>query len=59
MPLLRPGGLGGGGVLGLGPIQNTFGDASTANRAAAETLRNTYATANAEWLAQYDGNLSL
>ena len=38
---------GGGGVLGLGPAQNTFGDSTTANRAAAETLRNTYAGANA------------
>ena len=50
-----PGGGGGGGsVLGLGPAQNTFGDAATANRAAAETLRDTYATANAAWLAQYN-----
>ena len=55
-----PGGGGGGGsVLGLGPAQNTFGDATTANRAAAETLRDTYATANATWLAQYNDDLGL
>ena len=53
------GGGGGSGVLGLGPAQNTFGDSTTANRAAAETLRNTYAGANADWLSEYSDNLSL
>ena len=47
-----------GGVLGLGPIQNTFGDNSTADRTAAETLRNTYATNNVAWLALYNNNRS-
>lgn len=57
MPIRRRGGGGGGGVLGLGPAQNTFGDQTTADRAAAETLRNTYATANAAWLTQYNNDL--
>ena len=52
MPIGRVGGGGGGGVLGLGPAQNSFGDSSTANRAAAETLRDTYAGANADWLSE-------
>ena len=54
------GGSGGGGGSGfsLGPAQNTFGTTSTATRAAAETLRNAYATANATWLAEYDGDRS-
>ena len=43
-------------ALGLGPEQNEFGTTSTANRAAAETLRNNYATANATWLSQYNTN---
>ena len=51
------GGSGGGGVT-LGPAQNTFGTTSTASKAAAETLRNTYAGANAAWLAQYNGDRS-
>lgn len=49
---------GGTGVLGLGPKQNTFGAADTANRAAAEALRNAYANANAAWLAEYNANRS-
>ena len=48
----------GGGVLGLGPAPNTFGDSTTADRAAAETLRDAQATADAAWLALYNGNLS-
>ena len=55
---LQPGAAGGGGgVLGLGPLPNTFGDASTANRAAAIALRNTQA-ADAAWLALYNDSLS-
>ena len=42
---------GGAGGLTLGPPTNEF---SGANRAAAETARDTYATNNAAWLAQYD-----
>ena len=47
---------GGGGFSGpvLGPAQNTFGDSSTTDRAAAEALRNTYQAANPAWLAQYN-----
>ena len=48
---------GGGGVLGLGPSPNTFGNSSTTNRAAAEALRDTQA-ADATWLGLYDNNLS-
>ena len=48
----------GGGVLGLGPLQNTFGIATTASRAAAKVLLDAYATANAAWLALYTGNKS-
>ena len=51
----RPRGGGGGGRT-LGPAQNTFGDATTANRAAAEALRDAYTGANAAWLTQYNGN---
>ena len=55
--LTLPGGDGdGSGGRTLGPEQNTFGTTATANRAAAEVLRNTYAGANAAWLAQYNGN---
>ena len=43
---------------GLGPEQNIFGDTSTADRAAAEALRDTYTTANASWLASYNANLN-
>ena len=59
MPVfISPRGIGGGGgVLGLGPLPNTFGDSSTADRAAAEALRDTQA-ADATWLALYDSNLS-
>ena len=45
------GGGAGGGGLTLGPPQNQF---TGANRAAAQSARDTYATANADWLAQYD-----
>ena len=58
MPGQPPGSGGGGGVLGLGPAQNTFGDATTANRAAAEALRDAYANAQAAWLALYNENRS-
>ena len=52
-------GFGGGkGVLGLGPATNTFGIATTADRAAAEVIRDAYAAANADWLAEYNGKLS-
>ena len=53
------GGGGRGGLAGaLGPEQNEFGDSSTADRAAAEALRDTYAGANSAWLADYDGDRS-
>ena len=53
------GGSGGGGSgVTLGPIQNTFGTSATANKAAAETLRNTYAASNATWLADYNNDRS-
>ena len=48
----------GGGGRTLGPQTNTFGDGTTANRAAAEALRDAYAAANADWLAQYNRNRS-
>ena len=55
--LTLPGGSGGGGGgRSLGPETNTFGTSATASRAAAQTLRNNYASANAAWLAQYNGN---
>ena len=44
-------GEGEGGGLTLGPPTNSF---NAATKAAAETARDTYATANAAWLAQYD-----
>ena len=47
---------GGGGGRTLGPATNTFGDGTTADRAAAEALRDAYAGANAAWLAQYDAD---
>ena len=46
----------GGAALTLGPETNEFGTTSTANKAAAETLRDTYATANNDWLAEYNDN---
>ena len=60
MPLEGPFGGGGGGGSGfsLGPSQNVFGVAATANRAAAEALRNTYAGANSTWLDAYNGDRS-
>lgn len=54
-----------------GPPNNLFGAAAgaigqtpltvtpAASRAAAETVRNTYATANPTWLASYDGNTAV
>ena len=47
---------GGAGGRTLGPATNTFGDGTTADRAAAEALRDAYAAANAAWLAQYDAD---
>ena len=58
MPVWRNRGGGSGGGFSLGPAQNTFGTATTANRAAAEALRDTYANANTAWLAEYDGDRS-
>ena len=52
------GGGGGGAGFALGPATNTFGVITT-TLAAAITLRDDYATANADWLAQYDGNGAL
>ena len=42
---------GSGGAFSLGPEQNTF---TGATKAAAETARDTYATANAAWLSAYN-----
>ena len=57
MPILGPRGASSSrGGRGLGPLQNTFGDASTANQAAAAALRATYAGASADWLAQYNAD---
>ena len=50
-PILQGGGAGGSGALTLGPPTNTFSGGSLA---AAHRARNTYATANPTWLAQYD-----
>ena len=50
-----PGGGGGGGRT-LGPQPNTFGDASTADRAAAEALRDAHAGVNPGWLGLYNNN---
>ena len=44
---------GGDGGLTLGPATNTF---NAATESAAETARDTYAVANAAWLAQYDAD---
>ena len=52
-----PGGGSGSAVIGLGPETNTFGTAATANRAAAEALRDAYAGNDADWLAEYNDNL--
>ena len=54
-PLIPPGlgfGTGGGSGRGLGPAPNIFGDNTTANRAAAEALRDVQAM-DAVWLALY------
>ena len=56
-PIQGVGGTGGGGV-SLGPEQNSFGDTSTASKSAAETLRDTYGTANASWLTEYNNDRS-
>lgn len=45
-----------GGGFTLGPAQNVFGDLTTADQAAAEALRDAYATANAAWLALYNSD---
>lgn len=49
-------GLGGAADRGLGPQTNTFGDRTTADRAAAVALRAAYEGANAAWLALYNAN---
>ena len=50
MPIRRRGGAGGSGSgLALGPKTNEFADVAT---------RDAYATANADWLAQYNGDRS-
>ena len=54
--LVGIGGSGGGGGFVLGPATNTF---NAATQAAGVTARNTYATNNATWLAQYDANPNL
>ena len=59
-------GEGGGSAISLGAEQNTFGSdvtessdsAYTANKAAAAAKRDTYAGANAAWLAEYDADRS-
>ena len=51
MAWTRPGRGGSGGGLTLGPPTNSF---NAATKSAAETARDTYATANPTWLAQYD-----
>ena len=58
MPFVPVGGIGTGGAGGLtlGPPTNTF---TAATQAAAETARDTYATANPDWLAQYDAEADL
>ena len=60
MPLSPASGGGPGGAGSsrgaLGPETNTFGTAATANRAAAEALRDAYAGANAAWLAMYNAD---
>ena len=48
----------GGGGFTFGPEQHDFGTDTTTDRAAAETLRDMYAGANADWLAEYNGNLN-
>lgn len=53
--LVRRAGQGGGGFT-LGPAQNVFVGAT---RTAAESARDTYATANPTWLAQYNADTSL
>ena len=47
---------GGGGALRLGSEQNQF---TGANKAAAESARDSYATANAAWLASYNADTNI
>ena len=59
MPIRPPGGSGGGGGgagFALGPVTNTF---NAATQAAGIAARDAYATANVDWLAQYDANGAL
>ena len=56
MPLRQGAGAPGRGGRDLGPKTSTFGTAATANRGAAEALRDAYANANAAWLAQYNAD---
>jgi len=53
-----PIGSGGGGGFKLGPTQNIF-DAGTGGLSAAEALRDSYASSNPSWLAEYDDNEDL
>lgn len=67
----NPFGMGGGGGFAVGPANNIFGATSgaadaipltvtpAANRAAAEAVRDAYATANPSWLSEYDGGTSI
>lgn len=56
MPILLGGGGFGDGGFTLGPAQNVF---TGADRAAAESARDIYATANPSWLTTYNGDTSL
>ena len=55
MGFIKIGG-GSGSGLTLGPVQNTFTGAS---QSAAETARDTYTTANADWVAEYNDEPTL
>ena len=50
------GAAGGGAGFTLGSETNEFGITTTADKAAAEVLRDAYATANTDWLAEYNDN---
>ena len=52
------GGGGGGGGWDLGPLPNTFGLVSTADKAAAALIRTTYENQDANWLLGYNENKS-
>jgi len=56
MPYPPRGGIGGGAGFTLGPAQNVF---TGADRAAAESARDTYATANPTWVTNYNADASL